>query len=526
MASMLPLADDVALVNHFTFAIYPFSHEVRGKERQARLQVLASRWAPWWSRLPDDQLASVRDDSYFFLPYIRGVLYPDAVRFEAEPPGGSVADWVPTLRAWTGEGLPAFDRELPPGSLIRLTCRDPLRSALARFRVVQHDPSQGGGRTCEVEARLEWLDAVLFPTGIGFLIAKVGLCGAAPPLSHLIELNYALRTVQPPTLSWRLPVLQFENVENGLRVRDLLEFLTQGISGAVRPLETELSTFRPEASSKQSDSENHPGKGYGERCQLFCYGCIQAADAERAGLPAGPFSELADRLLFEIAACIGLGQSVNNPAWVPSAEQVQRLTAENRVAPWRCWRAMVLKDSVVFLGTEDLPFNRHALSHNIESDYLPLYLYTLHQRSQLFLFAESLTRDAAQAKPDMAALRSLMEQFVNFHKQYWFNEVTRSPLGGDLYHKFQQGLEIPALYSLVTGTVKDVRDYYEELRDRKLQFFLNALTFVFVPMGVALAASPLVLSKDTPVWSHFVAIAVVVAGTWGVLFGLWKWQSK
>src|SRR5262245_18847819 len=102
----------------------------------------------------------------------------------------------------------------------------------------------------------------------------------------------------------------------------------------------------------------------------------------------GPFARLEDRLLFEYASGIGLGESVADPAWVPSPEQAGRLGRESRIAVWRCWSGMALKESAVFLGTEDVAFNKKTLPYNIESDYLPLYLYTLHQALRVVLFSE------------------------------------------------------------------------------------------------------------------------------------------
>jgi len=78
------------------------------------------------------------------------------------------------------------------------------------------------------------------------------------------------------------------------------------------------------------------------------------------------FSYGEDRLLFEYAASISLGQSVDHPMWVPSPEQAERVRRENRWAWWRCWKAMALKESCVFLGTEDIPFNRRSLPRVLE----------------------------------------------------------------------------------------------------------------------------------------------------------------
>jgi hypothetical protein len=64
----------------FTMLIYPFRHALGGKQRSSRLRRLVERWRPWLSRLDRDNLKHALDDTYFFLPYIRKLLFPEEVR--------------------------------------------------------------------------------------------------------------------------------------------------------------------------------------------------------------------------------------------------------------------------------------------------------------------------------------------------------------------------------------------------------------------------------------------------------------
>src|SRR5436190_1901891 len=70
--------------------------------------------------------------------------------------------------------------------------------------------------------KLDWVDVVLYPTGVGFLFFKVSLAGEHPKLANLIEINSILRLVHPLSLGWKLPVLRFEKAGQDLRVRDLM----------------------------------------------------------------------------------------------------------------------------------------------------------------------------------------------------------------------------------------------------------------------------------------------------------------
>jgi hypothetical protein len=322
---------------------------------------------------------------------------------------------------------------------------------------------------------IEWVDAVLFPSGIGFLLIKAGLQESAPRLSHLIDLNYYLRMVHPPTTEWKLPELRIKRMAYTVKMRDLTDFLTQGITSD-DPNIPDLTQFMEHMriSSPRRYSETEAGQVYGERCHSFSYACVNAAADATGETHASNMSEN-DRLLFEFASNIQIGHSQTDPLWVPSPEQVLSLKKRNLISVWRAWRGMALKESVAFLGTEDIPFNRQALPHNVEHDYLPLYLYSLYQKYQLFIFADELMRKGAYVARHLQEVRSLMDRFINFRHKYWFNEVTRKPLGGELYRKFQQGLETTSLYEMVSEQVKDLKEYYEERRQWRTAVLLKGL---------------------------------------------------
>src|ERR1700730_14206300 len=102
---MQPPTADLPLLNHFSVLIYPFTHDIGEHNRRARLQALEARWSPWWSRLSDAELACAFEATAFFLPYIRGLLYPESLCLEDEPLGPHYQHWAELLRRWTGRGL-------------------------------------------------------------------------------------------------------------------------------------------------------------------------------------------------------------------------------------------------------------------------------------------------------------------------------------------------------------------------------------------------------------------------------------
>ena len=474
---MQTLAANPELRNHFSVAIYPFVHDLTGRARAGQLEALGERWAPWWTRLTDEGLTDALQATGFFLPYVRGLLYPEVAVLQDEPPGPGYRRWAQQLRHWSNPGLARFCRRLPSSAILRLTYRDSVLLPLAGF-TVQWERRNEAARARSAAGCLDWIDAVLFPSGVGFLLLQFRLRDRQPKLAQLIELNQALRLVHSPSTTWKLPRLHFDAGGAPAALPDLLNHLTQGLVGGhgAAPWDGRFHPLGVETpETPYTDTE--AGLAYGERCHLLSYACVNLADRTPAALPAGVFASGEDRMLFEFGAGIGLNQTVENPMWVPSPEQAERVRRENRLAMWRCWQALALKESCVFLGTEDLPFTTRSLPHTIEHDYLPLYLYTLHQKFQLMIFANDLMREVAQVDSHLQGARSLLHRFVAFRNRFWFSEVTRKPQGGELYRLMQQSMDVPGLYQMALASVKDAKEYYEERWDRQVRLGMTLLGF-------------------------------------------------
>jgi hypothetical protein len=164
----------------------------------------------------------------------------------------------------------------------------------------------------------------------------------------------------------------------------------------------------------------------------------------------------------------------------------------------------------VFLGTEDIPFNRRSLPWQVENEYLPLFLFALYQKLQLFTFSNELLREVALSCGHLRGARALLQRFVTFRSQFWFAEVTRKPQGGDLYRTFQRGLEAPLMYEMVTSSVKDVKEYYEGVWARQLQWLKDAVTFGG-PLTVALGALRMAVDSSGAGWAVGLVVAALTA---------------
>jgi len=513
---MIP--ENLRLSNHYTVFIYPFFYNIREKNRDSWIRSLARSWDPWWSRL-GNEIGSALDNTYFFLPYIREVLFPETAIFKDKPPGKDYENWINEIVRWNKGGLSCFCQELSPNAVLRATYKQTYLQQLKQFEVVERADTQTS--TTSIAARIDWIDAVLFPSGIGFLMLKIVLDRDSPQLNHLVDLNYSLRLVHPPNTAWILPEIRFGGQAHKNTVRDLMDFLTQAMVSEVEQIDNFAAWKATVSDSKQIRlSETESGQVYGERCNIFSYACVNVEENELGRSSTGVFDSLKDRLVFEYASSIEIGDSVNNTLWTPSTEQVQRLKTDHQISVWKAWTGMALKESVVFLGTEDISFNRNLLPANVENDYLPLYVYTLYQKYQLFIFADQLMRKGAYVAEHLNEVRVLMDRFMDFRNKYWFNEVTRKPLGGELYTKFQRGLESISLFDLVTLQVKDLKEYYEERRQRRIDVVLNVFTFLFIPIGAAIGVFGMTFFEGS--WMAFIITMVIILT---ISVGIWRWWT-
>jgi hypothetical protein len=515
------MSDDFTLLDHYTILIYPFLHSVMGDSRQRQVRSLDESWAPWWSRLNGDTYKAL-DDTYFFLPYIREVMFPETAVFKDEAPGDRYANWVKRIEQWNVKGLNYFCSEIPQDTILRITYKKELLSSIQNIEI--HTIIETNERIDHflIPTYIEWIDAMLFPSGIGFFVLKLVLKDDSPNLSSLINLNYYLRMIHPPNLDFKLPSLLINRMSISVTMRDLMDFLMQGmfndgliISDLVQFI-NHLNLAKP-----MRLSESEAGQVYGERCNVFSYACIDLKEENLPKALAGVFDSLKDRLVFEFATAIPIGEAVNNPQWIPSSEYVRKVKDQKQISFWRAWRGLALKEGVAFLATEDTNFNRRVLPHNIENDYLPLYLYSLYQKYQLFLFANELMCKGAYMARHLLEVRALMNQFMNFRNKYWFSDVTRKPLGSELYHRFQHGMESPALYDLVSSQVRELKEYYEEQRQRRIDTLLNLLTFFFLPLGVVVGIFGMTFFNGS--WKSFTLITVI---TFIISLGIWKWGTE
>lgn len=486
----------LSLFAHYTVFAYPFLHDIN-EQIPANL---SEKWQSWWARIEDDEaLAYTLDSTHFFLPYIRNLIYPETSLLSAAA-GEKYADWIKIIKDFRTKNLTDIEKLLPANSILRLTYKTENLSEIQRFTF----PGKDGN---EIAARFLWIDAVIFPSGIGFLLFKTELEQGVSSLGNLIEFNKSFCRVHPFNIFQTLPVFKFaENEEFG--TKQLIEKLLGGF-----------------VSKDEIYTENEKGQTYGERCHHLSFAGIDFSEINVSGINIGDFETIDEMILYEYATSTDLYGSISNSQSKPSAKQMEKIKTDFMISNWEIWSGMALRDGVSFLAKEKNDFNRLALPFIIEDDYLPLYIYTLYQKYQLYLFADKLMHKGAEAERNLSEIRSLTKHFFTFRNKYWFNEITRKPQGNEIYQKFKIGLGVLDGYDLVKEEINDLKEFYEEKRNRKIQDSISVLTFIFVPLGAIIGLWGMNFIQDGTWGKFFISAGLSVFFPY-LIYRMWIWWGN
>lgn len=461
----MPRVDEgLALAAHATYLIAPFRHGLATSGSWTNAKSLESKWRTWWHRLSKEDIERAAHDGGFFLGYVKGILAPESVLGDGKTSIAQLAERLPAHR------------------VLRLTLTEEEHAKVSRLTLTSKHASLD-----KVAIDVPWIDLVLYPSGVGFLVMKLQLAEWSN-LSTLVRVSSQARTFEAPSLGWELAKVHVDGRDSTMK-----ELVTKLLGDAAQPL------------------------GYG-RAQLLTFACADVPpDLER-----GDFPSAEDRLGYELATCVGVDATIADPTWAPSGEQVSSLLRTSRFAPWRVWRAFLLKECFGLLATQASPFTTRALPRTIEGIYLPLYLYALHQREMLTRFSDALVARVADGDLELGEVRRLVDAFVDFRHRYWLGEVTRRPLGGDLYRKMQQGLEVTALFDLAARAAQDVKSFHEERRSQRMAILVNILTFGFGPLGAATTIAALLVPDASRHLERAASIVAVLTAIWITLAIVWR----
>lgn len=524
------------LEKHFTILIYPFRHNITPSNRRLRLQRLNGRWKPWWQRFEDNKaFADALDDTRFFLPYVRGLLFPETAKLhEAD------ADWqLEKARALAHEPLEELAQGLLEDGVLRFTY-DPLQlQSLQPLRLeFERD-------NFSAPFQLHWIDVALFPQSVGFLVLKVELDEIAPSTNRVIDFLYYLRLIHPPKTDWALANWRCTSIERPLvfKSRDLVDYLLQGLTSGSSHLEATLAVFLTRV--RHGDpvwrySTTELGQVYGSVFRKFSYACLAEArdnpdqssssqyseDSVQAvahtSKSAGHeqlFNSYQEQVLYELATVT----QITEPNYEPHPHSVKQLMENGHIALWANWQGLALHDNVIFLGIKPTRFVLEVLAQNVESDYFHLFLITLYQKVRLSWMSGDAMQRGADLHRNLAEARAQWDAFTAFRNHYWFAEVTAKPQGIELYKRFHKGMMIQTLYQCISDEMIQLQEYYERKTQRRTDVILFFLAAIGLPASLLAEFFGSALIKDST-WDQFGWTALIVFGVFFIVGFIW-WQT-
>jgi hypothetical protein len=257
----------------YTVLVYPFRHALVGRERGKRLRRLAGAWRPWWQRFgAGAALDEALDGTYFFLPHLRALLFPETLHLVA--PG--TPEWqeqVARLRAcaparrrrrWPGCcrrtrycASPTTRRGRPPGC----QARGGFPSPAMRARTPRCCPARQTGLTwcCSQQ--------------VGLLAIKLRCLNRPLPVNELTALLAQLRTIHPATNHHTVPTWTYGGGDNPASgtARQLVDYLPRDLAEVTVPAGQPLPRqFSPFAHAElPSSTSTEPGQVHGQVFSLY-----------------------------------------------------------------------------------------------------------------------------------------------------------------------------------------------------------------------------------------------------------------
>lgn len=518
------------VAKHYVILVYPFRHAVDLDKRVSRLLTLKSQWQPWWRRLDDEALKIALDDTHFFVPYVRQLIFPETALL---PNRGGIDQQTAARNL---ANLPAHEvaRQLHKDGMVRFTHSLAGLSAMCPF-LLEFEHANASGEIVEhfsTDVNICWVDVALFPQEVGLLAIKVEVDEKPLEVGRLVDALYYLRLVQPPRIGWKLArwksrgeeLLEFSNA-------NLVDYLLQGLTNEQGSVTANLKEFIARLESGmavQSYSSTEEGQVYGQAFREFTYVCLSentdggtdkdaltaiADSVEHVPPKTHLFNTPADQALYELATCT----QVSDPGWEPHPKAVTHLFESGHIALWANWQGLALHDNVTFMGRGVSGLTMVGLPHNVESDYFHLYLFTLYQRVRLDWVSGDLMRKGADLHKELEDARGLWDKFTMFRNHYWFAEVTFKPQGRELYSRYQHALGTPKIFEHIRREMEDLQEYYERKAERHIEGVLNFLAIVGLPIEIMVHLFAHTLIEQAS-WEQFLVTTLI-----GVLIAVAIW---
>jgi hypothetical protein len=505
------------------YLLYPFPHTLSDEELADSPVSTDGSWRHWFARstVSLDGINLLTDHSYSFLPHVRKLLFPELVgrtsvsskqilqtldtsdvRNVRQALNGDTSEQIHERYLHSGLRLTWLGRHVAPGS--QMTLRIP--------RVT-------GGGTEEHICGLRWIDAFLFPQGVGALVIALDLPVNLDIAQTARLLRFAKKIEYRRRLS--LEVAQLSLEADGFALTDShgttwLEILPM----LLRDLAVGSSLY-----ARFSLPEVTGTLGVNWRLAVVANADL-APDLE----PCSPFTTLVEQYCFALAT--GRMPVENSDADAPSSSQWQTLRDFRCLSLWKDWLMLHHYDNLVQVVASTDPRYVASQFENFENEYLLIFVLAIAQRHAIDLMQSELAQVTGQLDVAAARLRDFDAAVIRFTTRLWHLEVSTTPVGIPLYSLLRSGLglvesldSIRADSSALQGHLQ-MREAHALARSSvRSQRFVEWLAVVGVPLGVAAAILQTRLSEWQTVkqltakqaWIVIITILVVMSIVYGIL---------
>lgn len=488
----------------------PFLHRFSQQDLLEGIDGNLGMWFHWFRRLigPDgstDDLDVAMDYSYFFLPHVRQLLYPEFIGLRSATDVLDVLDMSGiddkfdsrTVRA------PFKVESYGPmrGPALRLTLRDPSIVGMQFYLRGQHD----------VAFTIPWVDCVLFPQHVGVLVIKIDIAHDLPA-ARAAEF---LRAIRKTRFRRRLtvPVPEVESREGGQRSWN---GLIDGMLEALRSTRVIANTAVEETIGTT-------------------FKTLVIAGVENCRCDASTADNL-ERCAFTLATGHGSASRVDTF----TAEGLRRLRARS-LQSWANWRVIGYDEGISIAMCVEQARRDHgetpALRDNLlsvrataEWAYMLLHVLALAQYVRMHLLYQELSGVSTRLDGALRGIDEVLRSYVKFRRVLWTPEPTSTPAGRQVYELSWQCFELEALekwlqddVEVLTSYLHGQRERLEALSSRRTQRALEFLTIVGVPAGLAIALTQgVVWGEIAPTLKHHhvsaLIFVIIVAAFFVILY--------
>jgi hypothetical protein len=448
----------------------PFIHKFGAAQLHDFVMDNGAPWRHWLCRVSRSNLGKAFDYSYFFVPSVRKLLFPELTGWEGREQHAPSYDnqiSVKALRAAFTDGDPA--RHFAE-TATRLTWTSP-RPWLATDMELRLSPN------VSVAFSVEWVDVLLLPQHVGVLLIKVTV---DQPLTLSDAANF-VRTVKKRVFRRRLSVaVPTFHLHDGTST-NWTNILDEVFHRLVSPEpkwdgQTIAETF-----------------GTNFRFIALCGVPREASEHDT------PFDDAAEQACFALATGHAGDNEIDRYSHIGLAELRER----SMLNTWANWRVLAFDGSLsiaMLSGNPDLDRNMRTCSEITEWAYSLLHALLIGQQVRLHQLTARIRATPSTLRSAVEHTKAAEQEIVKFRRLLWYEQCSHAPLGLQLYALLRAELRLPGMsdalreeLTIIKSRIDAEADEIKIRASERTTSVIEFLTVVGIPLGLFIAlAQPLI----------------------------------